>query len=123
MNKDFVNNNFDKFLSDCHQFPLVIIGGNRETSSFMDVFMKDERIHVEGQINTIEHETIYPKIDIERLIETKKDIVVLITDKHPFLWQKKLLEIHIYRYYSSFMFVERFVFENNTSFCRFYLDD
>lgn len=125
MNYNFKKNNMMDFLTACETYSLIIVGGNSETEQFMNLIAKHTVIEPIGQVNTQNTSTIYPKMEMEDVskIEDKQKIVVLITDKHPFLWQKKLLDIGINNYYASQMFVERFTFENNTSLCYFYLNE
>lgn len=101
----------------------VTLGCKCETDATKMAFLNAAQLYPFKEFTIEENDFNDGYVRLIELLEVEPKIVVLVTDNHPFKVEKWLKEKGIKNYFFSQFFSERYLFENNTSICKFYLDD
>jgi hypothetical protein len=123
VNTGFKKNDLQRFIVKCANKKLVIIGDKVETEAVQMIFLDTLGIIPYGEFCFDGKAKVYQQITLEELTAEKNQIVVLITDRHPFKVERWLILYGIQDYYCSQLFLERYIFNNNTNVCYFFIDD
>ncbi len=123
MNTGFKKNDLQSFVAKCAEKKLIIIGDKVETEAVRMIFLDNLGITPYGEFCFDGKANFYLQITLDELIAEKNQIVVLITDRHPFKVERWLILHGIEDYYCSQLFLERYIFNNNTNVCHFFIDD
>lgn len=126
-NTSFRNNNLKDFYQQSLGKDVIILGLGYEAKTAINLFLKPKGIRIRYIVDV---ESRTPKlIDGHIPIKHFRDLtnldfrnaVILITDRHPYKCERKLLKMGVHNYFSSALFLERYYEMNNTNINFFYL--
>ena len=112
MNKDFLNNTFDHFISCVDGRKLILFGSGDEMKRSITTFLDEHQLKIDYLIDNdfrLWYSKIYgytvhePKVLLD---ERSDEVVLLITSLYPFRIKEQLHRLGVHNYFSSILFVE-----------------